>query len=87
MLIDRDSDTRPDAEDNCASRPEPRARRTPTATASATPATASPTTAANDADRDGRGAEEDNCPAVANRTQTDWDGDDLGDACDSQHSG
>ena len=34
-------------------------------------------------DRDGRGAEDDNCPRVANRTQTDWDADDRGDACDT----
>ena len=37
---------------------------------------------ANDADRDGRGANADNCPTVSNKAQTDWDRDRKGDACD-----
>jgi hypothetical protein len=37
---------------------------------------------ANDVDRDGRGADADNCPTAANRDQGDWDADARGDACD-----
>jgi hypothetical protein len=39
--------------------------------------------AAPDADHDGVPDSSDNCPAVANPTQTDIDGDGIGDACDN----
>ena len=35
-----------------------------------------------DVDGDGIANNEDNCPSVHNFTQEDWDGDDIGDACD-----
>ena len=41
------------------------------------------TAAAPDADHDGVPDSRDNCPAVANPTQTDTDGDGIGDACDN----
>lgn len=37
----------------------------------------------DDADGDGRGDPQDNCPWVANRDQADGDGDSVGDACDN----
>src|SRR4051794_3958715 len=40
-----------------------------------------------DADRDGLADPLDNCPAVANATQADLDGDRTGDACDSDRDG
>ena len=81
VLVDRDSDTRPDAEDNCPTALNP-GQENADGDSLGDACDSFPDDAANDADRDGRGADGDNCPAVANRTQSDWDGDDLGDACD-----
>jgi hypothetical protein len=38
-----------------------------------------------DIDNDEAANEDDNCPFVVNANQTDADGDDLGDACESQN--
>jgi len=40
-----------------------------------------------DADGDGFGDEDDNCPALANADQADLDGDLIGDACDDDKDG
>ena len=82
VLVDRDSDTRPDAEDNCASNLNP-GQEDADGDRLGDACDRFPDDRANDVDGDGRGAEEDNCPQAANRTQTDWDADDRGDACDS----
>ncbi len=81
ILIDRDSDTRPDLEDNCPSALNP-GQENADGDRLGDACDRFPDDAANDVDGDGRGAEEDNCPGLANAPQTDWDGDDLGDACD-----
>jgi hypothetical protein len=52
----------------------------PTPTPTATPA---PTPTGPDADGDGITDAADNCPAVANASQSDVDGDGVGDACDN----
>ena len=82
VLADRDSDTRPDAEDNCPSALNP-GQEDGDRDRLGDACDRFPDDPANDIDRDGRGAEEDNCPRVANRVQADWDGDDRGDACDT----
>ena len=41
----------------------------------------------NDPDGDGIDSENDNCPVVANNSQSDLDGDSVGDACDSDIDG
>jgi hypothetical protein len=46
-----------------------------------------PYDADNDIDGDGLRANEDNCPLVANADQADLDGDNVGDACDSDFDG
>jgi len=81
ILIDRDSDTRPDVEDNCPSALNP-GQENADGDRLGDACDRFPDDRANDADRDGHGAEGDNCVAVANANQSDWDGDDLGDACD-----
>jgi hypothetical protein len=64
----------------------PRPTATPKPTASpkpvATPAPPVPTANPGDADGDGVGNEQDNCPVAANATQADRDDDGMGDACD-----
>jgi hypothetical protein len=82
VLPDRDSDTRPDSEDNCPSSLNP-GQEDADGDRVGDGCDRFPDDPANDVDRDGRGADEDNCSRVANRTQTDWDGDDRGDACDA----
>ena len=81
VLLDRDSDSRPDAEDNCPAVANPGQEDTDRDRIGDA-CDRFPLDPANDIDRDGLGADEDNCPLVANRRQSDWDGDDRGDACD-----
>ena len=85
VLPDRDSDTRPNSEDNCASAVNP-GQEDADGDRIGDVCDRFPDDRANDVDRDGRGADEDNCPRVANRVQTDWDADDRGDACDTARS-
>ena len=82
VLPDRDSDTRPDSEDNCQAVLNP-GQEDSDGDRIGDDCDRFPDDPANDVDRDGRAAAEDNCPRAANRSQTDWDGDDRGDACDA----
>ena len=61
LLIDRDSDTRPDVEDNCPSALNP-GQEDADGDRLGDACDRFPDDRANDVDRDGRGAEEDNCP-------------------------